>query len=210
MALAACDTGDGKALPDPTGTLPPPTVPPASTEPLLDGVGSLASVPADAGTSPEVPQAPAAVGSFNLITPWIDGGTIDSINTCDGADLSPALSWTGVPDGTVELAISFVDESIDNGPPFIHWVVAGIDPADTAVIEGRVPIGAISGLNFFGNIGYNGPCPPPGDPAHTYRLTIYALNQQVELADGTAAADLLDFVQTVAVASADATGTLAR
>lgn len=208
--LGACDTGDGKTLSEPTGTVAPPTVPPPATELLRDGVGTLASVPLELPVGESGAQLPAPSGPFGIAAPWIDGGPIDPINTCDGGNVSPAISWTDVPGGTVELAVALVDESIDDGPPFVHWVLAGINPDDISVLEGSTPLGAIQGLNFFGNIGYDGPCPPPGDPAHIYRLTIYALNQQTELADGTAAADLLDFVQTVAIASADVTGTFAR
>jgi Raf kinase inhibitor-like YbhB/YbcL family protein len=202
FAAAACDTGDGKTLSEPTGTLPPPTVPPTTTELPLDGVGTLASLP--------IEQLPAPVGTFDLIAPWIDGGQIEAINTCDGADVSPALSWNAVPDGTVELAVVMVDESVGDGTPFVHWVMAGINPNELGLIEGDNPVGSIRGLNFFGNLGYNGPCPPPGDPDHVYRLTVYALNQQMELADGTPSEDLLGFVQAVAIASADVTGTFQR
>ena len=204
--LGACDTGDGKSLADPTGTLPPPTVP--ASDLAVDGGATLASLPLDPESSSDA-QLPAPSGPFSIVAPWDDGGPIDLINTCDGDNLSPAFSWTDVPEGTVELAVAMVDESND-GPPFIHWVSAGLNPNDISVLEGVSPPGAVQGLNFFGNVGYDGPCPPPGDPAHVYRLTIYALNQQVELADGTSAADLLDFVQTVAVTSADVTGTFER
>lgn len=208
--LGACDTGDGKTLPDPTGTVAPPTVPPPTTALPGDVDGTLASLPLESPVSDSDALPPTSPSPFGIVAPWLDGGSIDPINTCDGDNLSPAMSWTGVPDGTIELAVALVDESIDNGPPFIHWVLAGLNPADISVIEGSTPLGAIQGLNFFGNIGYDGPCPPPGDPAHVYRLTIYALNQQVELADGTPATDLLNFVQTVAVASSDVTGTYVR
>ncbi len=208
--LSACDTGDGKTLSEPTGTVPPPTVPPPATELPLDGTGTLASLPLESPVLNDTGQLPVPSGPFSIAAPWIDAGPIDSINTCDGANLSPAISWTDVPEGTVELAVALVDESIDDGPPFIHWVLAGLNPAEISVFEGSTPLGAVQGLNFFGNVGYDGPCPPPGDPAHVYRLTIYALNQQTELADGTAAADLLDFVQTVAIASADVIGTFGR
>lgn len=208
--LSACDTGDGKTLVDPTGTVAPPTVPPPTTTQPGDGDGTIASLPLESPVADSDALVPTSPSPFNIVAPWIDGESIDSINTCDGDNLSPAMSWTGVPDGTVELAVALVDESIDNGPPFIHWVLAGLNPTDISVTEGSTPLGAIQGLNFFGNIGYDGPCPPPGDPAHVYRLTIYALNQQVELADGTPATDLLNFVQTVAVASSDVTGTYVR
>jgi Raf kinase inhibitor-like YbhB/YbcL family protein len=208
--LSACDTGDGKTLSEPTGTVAPQTVPPLDTELPLEGAGTLASLPLESPVLDDGAQLPAPSGPFSIAAPWIDGGLIDLINTCDGANLSPAISWNDVPEGTIELAVALVDESIDDGPPFIHWVLAGLNPGDISVLEGSTPLGAVQGLNFFGNVGYDGPCPPPGDPAHIYRLTIYALNQQTELADGTAAADLLDFVQTVAIASADVTGTFAR
>ena len=208
IAATACDTGDGKTLPEPTGTLPPPTVATTTTELPLDGVGTLASLPIEPLLDDA--QLPAPVGPFGLTAPWLDGDQIEAINTCDGQDLSPALSWTAVPDGTVELAFVMVDESTGDGTPFVHWVVTGINPDALGIIEGDSPDGSIRGLNFFGNLGYNGPCPPPGDPAHVYRLTMYALNQQVELADGTASGDLLGFIQDVAIASADVTGTFQR
>jgi Raf kinase inhibitor-like YbhB/YbcL family protein len=207
--LGACDTGDGKTLAEPTGTVAPPTVPPV-TELPLDGSGTLASLPLESPVLDDDAQLPVPSGPFSIVAPWVDGDPIDLINTCNGANLSPAVSWDDVPEGTVELAVALVDESVDDESPFIHWVLAGLNPTDISISEGSTPLGAIQGLNFFGNIGYDGPCPPPGDPAHIYRLTIYALNQQTELADGTAAADLLDFVQTVAIASADVTGTFAR
>jgi len=200
--MAACDTGDGKTLPEPTGTLPPPTVPSTTTELPLDGVGTLASLP--------IEPLPAEPASFELVAPWPDGEGVEVINTCDGDDISPALSWNGVPDGTVELAVAMVDESVGDGTPFVHWVMAGISPNEPGLIEGDNPAGAIRGINFFGNVGYNGPCPPPGDPDHLYRITVYALNQQVEFADATPSEDLLGFIQAVAVASADVTGFFQR
>jgi Raf kinase inhibitor-like YbhB/YbcL family protein len=202
LLLAACDTGDGKTLPAPTGTLPPPTVPTTTVPPPVDG-GLLPSELATA--APDVDPA-----AFQLIAPWPNGGTIDPRHTCDGDDISPALSWMAPPDGASELAISMVDESTADGEPFVHWVIAGLDPTMTSLAEGEVPLGAIQALNFLGEVGWSGPCPPVGEGAHIYRFTIYALNQQVELADGTSASDLLDFVKVVSVATADVTGTFQR
>ncbi len=205
VAASACDTGDGKTLPESYGTLPPPTT---TIEPVRDGVDTLASVPIE--PLPDDIELPAPVGSFALTGPWSDGALIEPINTCDGLDLSPALSWTGVPEGTVELAITMLDESVGDGTPFVHWVMAGINPDDIVLAEGVDPLGAIRAINFFGDVGYGGPCPPPGDGPHLYRMTMYALNQQVELADGTSSGDLLGFIQDVAIASSDVTGTYER
>ena len=207
-AVAGCDTGDGKVLPEPTGTVAPPTVPPSSTDPVRDGVGTLASLPIE--PPPTGVELPAPVGDFAITAPWLEGAPIDVINTCDGQDLSPALSWTAVPAGTVELAFVMADESVGDGTPFIHWVMAGINPNEISLIEGDMPAGSILGVNSFGNLRYDGPCPPSGDAAHVYRITVYALSQQVELADGSPAEDLIGFIQNVALASADATGTFAR
>ena len=79
-----------------------------------------------------------------------------------------------------------VDESASSdGEPFVHWVLAGVDPSEVSLLEGAVPAGAVQADELVRHdIGWSGPCPPEGDPAHLYRVTMYALNQQVELADG--------------------------
>lgn len=203
----ACDTGDGKTLRPPNETVPPPT----TVVPTTVVLGGALDRPAPTGqavASDDVPALPAT--EFRLAAPWIDGAAIDPRYTCDGVDVAPALSWASPPAGTAELAVAMVDESISNGPPFVHWVIAGIDPTASFLVEGEVPVGAVQALNFFGDIGWNGPCPPVGDAPHVYRFTVYALNQQAELADGTPATDLLGFVESVAVASADVTGTYRR
>lgn len=220
--LAACDVGDGTTLREPTAstTLPPPdttppdTVPlddPVPAEPALDGAPAIESLPAPVATD-EANQAaePGSGDGIRLFTPWADAAPIDVIHTCDGANSSPSLSWTDVPEGTQELAISLVDETnLSNGRPFIHWVLAGIDPGVGRLGENEVPPGALRGLNFFGDVGYTGPCPNPGD-TNTYTLTLFALGQQLELADGTPAAELLDVIGTVAITSASSTGTVTR
>ena len=210
MSVAACDTGDGKQLrpvdPDSTTT---------STEPSTIDTGSLPSVPIDstpgnllgaAGTGAD----PAAAG-FRLFAPWAEGAPIDARHTCDGDDISPAVSWSAPPAGTIEMAVSLVDESALSGDqPLAHWVIAGIDPADVSLIEGEVPLGAIQATNSFGTAGWTGPCPPSGEAAHVYRLTVYALNQQSDLADGTPAAEALDHIADISIESTELTGTYQR
>lgn len=205
LALGACDTGDGKTL---RNTVTPTTEPPPDTEPLesvpVDGADAIENTfPPDSGDSdPE---------TFTLVAPWSDGAPVDALNTCDGTDLSPALSWQGVPAGTAQLAVVVVDEDAEvDGEPFVHWVVAGISPADRSIVEGSVPDAAIEAVNSFGDVGWGGPCPPPGDPAHTYRFVLHALAQQVELANATPADELLDYLGDVTFARAELTGTYAR
>ena len=212
-ALAGCDTGDGKQLkPYDPADYPSQTVAPTITDEFGSEFGSEFDAGLDAGldTDPTAGFGTEVVDDaepFNLALPWLDGGDIDPRYTCDGANVSPALSWGAVPAGTVEIAIALVDDSaVSDGQPFVHWVIGGLDPAEIALVEGDVPLGALQALNFFGDVGYGGPCPPPGDDAHLYRITAYALNQQLELADGDPATEFLDVIATLTVASADVTG----
>lgn len=213
---AACDTGDGKQLQpyDPADYPAPATassVP--SSDALIDGGAQFdenGQIPPRASLVPADPAAPVAEG-FTLSAPWASGAAIDTRHSCDGDDVAPALSWGGVPPGTVEIAIAMVDDSaVSDGQPFVHWVIGGLDPAEIAVVEGDVPVGALQALNFFGDVGYGGPCPPPGDDAHLYRLTAYALNQRLEVADGTVAIEFLDAIATSSIGSTDLTGFFSR
>ncbi|WP_420450712.1 YbhB/YbcL family Raf kinase inhibitor-like protein [Ilumatobacter sp.] len=213
--LGACDTGDGTRLADPTSptTLPPPDTSPISTEPLGDDGGVDVTRDPLAGAEELDPVAGGSLvasdiadaGELEIFAPWLAGAQIDPIHTCDGSGVSPPIDWVGLPAGTADVAVSMVDETeLSNGRPFIHWVVAGLGPDATGIGEAEVPPGAIQALNFFGDVGYAGPCPPPGE-THVYRVTVHALGQQVELVDATPAAELLDFVESVAIASASTT-----
>jgi Raf kinase inhibitor-like YbhB/YbcL family protein len=104
-----------------------------------------------------------------------------------------------------------VDLSADvNGEPFIHWGVAGIDALETSIVEGTVPAGAVEGVNFFGAVGWSGPCPPAGDDPHEYQLTVYALNQPLDAAEEVPTQELLDAIEGSALTSVSVTGTYVR
>ena len=171
MLAAGCDTGDGKQLQpyDPADYPAPTPTTDVTNSSLFDEVGGaepdLTVAISDAGT----------VETFTMTAPWLSGEAIDERYTCDGLDVAPPLSWGGVPDGTVEIAITMVDDTaVSEGQPFVHWAIAGLDPNEIALAEGDVPDGATQALNFFGDVDYGGPCPPPGDDAHLYRLTAYS------------------------------------
>jgi Raf kinase inhibitor-like YbhB/YbcL family protein len=208
VAVAACDEGDGKTLETydpadyPSQTDPPPTV-----ESFEVGTGIGASV------TPTLPAGdPAAAAAlFEVSAPWAQGASIDPRYTCDGDDLAPAVSWSGTPGGTSEIALALVDDSeVSEGEPFVHWVIAGLNPGDLAIVEDDVPTGAIQAINFMGNVDYDGPCPPRGDEPHVYRLTAYALSQATGVADGAAAADVLDAIEQATIATADLSATYER
>jgi Raf kinase inhibitor-like YbhB/YbcL family protein len=115
--------------------------------------------------------------AFRISSPaFTDGADIPVRHTCDGENLSPQLSWSDVPDGARSLALVVDDPDAPRGT-FTHWVLFDIPP-DTNGLGEHAAMGTIGipGRNGFGRSGYGGPCPPPGDNAHRYRFTLYALD----------------------------------
>jgi len=113
-----------------------------------------------------------------------EGGNIPRKFTCDGADVSPELSWSGVPQDTKSLALIADDPDAPVGT-WVHWVLYDLDPTATRLSEGvnkvAVPAsGGHQGRNDFKKIGYGGPCPPAG-PEHRYFFKLYALDTMLDL-----------------------------
>ncbi len=112
---------------------------------------------------------------------------------CDGGNLSPQFSWTGVPDGTKSLALTCFDPDAPTGSGFWHWVMINIPP-DTTSLElgagsadsGKLPAGTVQVRTDFGAPGYGGPCPPEGDHPHRYIFTLSAVSLD-EIPDVSAA-----------------------
>ncbi len=99
--------------------------------------------------------------------------------TCDGDNVSPELYWGDVPQGTQSFVIIMEDPDAPFGV-FVHWIAYDIPYYVTTLRENlpKVPVvdGMIKqGLNDFGRIGYDGPCPPKGMP-HRYFIRIYAVD----------------------------------
>jgi Raf kinase inhibitor-like YbhB/YbcL family protein len=208
LIAVGCDTGDGKQLrPYDPADYPAP----APTTEVGDSIGPVENFDDAVNSFPPADVDAVTPESFTLTAPWLDGGAIDARYTCDDLDVAPSLSWGGVPDGTVEIAITMVDDSaVSDGQPFVHWVVAGLDPNEIALVEGDLPDGAAQALNYFGDVDYGGPCPPPGDDPHLYRLTAYALNTPLQLADGTLANEFLEAIAQATIGSTDLNGTYQR
>ncbi|MCU1359601.1 MAG: hypothetical protein JWN99_890 [Ilumatobacteraceae bacterium] len=214
--LAGCND-DGRTLrparPDQVGsvsTLAPVTEPSVDLNGNIDGAdglgdAALSTVPVQ--TAPGVTQPGTDTADvLALYSSFDDGTAIDPDNTCSGANLSPVLTWSKAPVGTVEIALTMTDL---DAPGFVHWAVAGIDPLDIGLGEGIVPAHAIQGLNGNGTPGYTGPCPPAGQ-THTYRITVHYLDAQTELPDGSPGADLLTSIEGSTLASATITGTYSQ
>jgi Raf kinase inhibitor-like YbhB/YbcL family protein len=102
-------------------------------------------------------------------------GKIPRQYTGDGDNISPAIEWAGVPQGTRQLALVCHDPDAPLPNGFTHWVVYGIPP-DSRGIPERGGQAFVQGLNGTGRPGYIGPAPPPGHGLHHYYFWLYALD----------------------------------
>ncbi len=102
--------------------------------------------------------------------------------SCDGEDVSPALSWSDIPSGTQSLVLIVDDpDAPDPAAPkmtWVHWLLYNLPPSVTALSENiradELPGGTLQGKNDWGRTGYGGPCPPIG--RHRYFHKLYALD----------------------------------
>lgn len=120
-------------------------------------------------------------------TAFQHGEMIPRIHTCQGEDLSPPLSIAGVPAGARGLALIVDDPDAPNGT-WDHWIVYDISPGTATIPENSVPPGARVGNNGWDKREWGGPCPPGG--RHRYRFKLYALDAQLDLAEGANSQEL--------------------
>jgi hypothetical protein len=154
---------------------------------------------------------------FTLTTSAFDAGeTIPRRYTCEGADESPPLSVSGVPDAAETLGV-VVDDPDAPGATFTHWLLWNV-PGETTAIPAAVATtetvdaldGARQGENDFGDVGYRGPCPPTGDGPHTYRFRGYAVDSTVDVAAGSDASAVTNALEDASLATDVLTGTFER
>jgi hypothetical protein len=111
-----------------------------------------------------------------------DGGEIPTRHTCEGEDVSPPLTWSGVPAEAKSLVLIVDDpDAPDPAAPrmtWVHWVLYNLPPDSTGLLEGTtgedLPAGTGEGTNDWHRTGYGGPCPPIG--RHRYFHKLYALD----------------------------------
>lgn len=141
-----------------------------------------------------------------------EGQPIPQKYTCQGEDVSPALSWSDAPPDTKAFAIIADDPDAPAGT-WVHWVFFNL-PAQTHQLPEGVPkteqaSGGTQGKNDFKKIGYNGPCPPPGK-SHRYFFKLYALGGPLSLKSGSTKQDVEKAIRGHVLSHAETMGTYQR
>ena len=115
-------------------------------------------------------------------TAFANESSIPAQYTCDGANSSPELVWTDVPEKTKSLTLIVDDPDAPSGL-WTHWVVYNMS-AESRGPAHQLPPGARQGKNSFDETGYGGPCPPKGHGSHRYFFRLYALDDMPNLPSG--------------------------
>lgn len=154
--------------------------------------------------------APPAASVMKLSSPDFPAdGPIPIVHTCEGTDLSPALAWSGAPEGTRSFALIVDDpDAPDPAKPrltWVHWVVYAIPADATGLPRGGLPAGARQGRNDWQRQSYGGPCPPVG--RHRYFHKLYALDIAPGDLGQPTKADLLGVMEGHVLAEAQVVGT---
>lgn len=134
--------------------------------------------------------------------------------TCDGADVSPHLTWDGAPQEAKSFALICDDPDAPSGI-FTHWLLFDLPATVTELPENLPKKSEVDsprckqGTNDFGKVGYGGPCPPRGS-GHRYFFKLYALDTDIQLSPKAKKRDLEAAIKDHILAQAELMGTYQR
>jgi Raf kinase inhibitor-like YbhB/YbcL family protein len=142
-----------------------------------------------------------------------EGQPIPMKYTCDGEDISPPLTWRGIPETANSIALICDDPDAPSGT-WVHWVLYDLPANLTALNEavtsaGSIAEGGAQGTNDFKRIGYGGPCPPSGKP-HRYFFKLYALDANLGLKQGATKDELVSAMKGHILTQGQLMGTYQR
>ena len=148
------------------------------------------------------------MGGFTLTSSAFENGAPIPVEyTADGANTSPPLAISGLPESTISLAL-IVDDPDAPAGTWVHWVVWNIPVSALKIAAGSVPAGAVQGKNSGGKESYSGPAPPSGK--HRYFFKLYALDQMLSLHAGASKRELEHAMEGHVLAQATLVGTYTR
>lgn len=142
-------------------------------------------------------------------------GPLARKNAQEGNNLSPSLSWTGVPEAAKELVVLVEDPDAPLPQPFVHWMVYKLPPETTELpegigAEGQRPRGGMQGKNSLRRVGYTGAAPPAGHGKHHYHFEVFALDATLPLDGAVKRNELVDAMAGHVIAKGEVVGTYER
>ena len=192
--------------------------------------GATTSQSDDTAAIPNVvPEVPASKIAIDLVEPtsaneiaveaaFEKDGPIPLQYVADGDNASPAIEWSNAPEATKSFVLIADDPDAQKPKPFTHWLAYDIPASTTKLREGipgtpvlQEPKGAKQGANSMGSIGYTGPKPPVGDPAHHYHFQVFALDvETLGLEPGAKRDAVLKAMEGHVLAEGEIVGTFER
>jgi hypothetical protein len=152
-------------------------------------------------------------------TAFAQGQPIPPKYSGEGEDVSPPISWSGLPENAQELVLICDDPDAPTAEPWVHWVIYKIPTALTGLPEGierrarlKQPAGVLQGKNSWPsqNVGYRGPMPPPGHGPHRYYFKLYALEAKLVISPGVDKKGLLEEIKGHVLEEGQLMGTYRR
>ena len=121
-------------------------------------------------------------------------------------NINPPLLIKEVPTNAKSLVLIMDDPDAMGavGKIWVHWGVWNIDPSITEIQENSIPSGSIQGKTDFGKIAYGGPAPP--DKEHTYLFKLYALDDKLNLDEGSTKSQLEEAMRNHIIAESKLEG----
>ncbi|TQF69282.1 YbhB/YbcL family Raf kinase inhibitor-like protein [Rhodococcus spelaei] len=150
LGTSGCSSESGDSAPNTS----------SSTQQVRSGIPDSAAT--FEASSPDVAEGQAIPRAQ-----WADGFG------CTEAGKAPRVRWSNAPAGTRSFAVTMFDRDAPTGSGFWHWVTWDIGAQATELGDGAA---AVAGTNDAGATGYLGACPPSGDRAHNYVITVLALD----------------------------------